>query len=157
MTAKKTDVTESAAERDLKAFDNFIIDYVKTYHDSISERDMDPLHLPQFYKGYPYAAEAYLLPNGALCVTLKKASRFKTTLIDGSNEEVLKRVRNQDFDFLQIFPPYTSFTSDEAARLAKLDADRDVKASKRLELLTAAEKQISSIHKDIQTVVDLNP
>ncbi len=157
MTAKKSESKESAQVTDTKVLEAFVNDYLKAYHNSISNRNMDPLHLPQFYKSYPLSSEAYLLPNGALCATFKKASRSKINILEGANEDILGRLRSQDFDFLQVFPPFTSFTASEAARLAKLDADRDVKASRRLEMLTAAEAHLSEMHGDIQAMVDLNP
>lgn len=157
MSAKKSEGKESAQVTDIKNLEAFINDYVKAYHESISDRSMDTMHLPQFYKSYPLSAEAYLLPNGALCATFKKASRSKIDVNEGTNEDILGRLRAQDFDFLQVFPPFTSFNSSEAARLAKLDADRDVKASRRLEMLTAAESHLSEMHNDIQAIVDLNP
>ena len=155
MTAKKTENANQAI--DTKNLEAFLNSYLKAYHESVSKRGMDPLHLPQFFKSYPLSADAYLLPNGALCATFSKSSRSKVSVTEGENEDVLNRLKAQDFDFFQAFPPFTTFTAAEASRLAKLDADRDVKASRRLEMLTAAESHLSEMHTDIQSIVDLNP
>ena len=157
MSAKKKEESVPESGINIKNLDTFINDYMNAYKEYISSLEMDTLHLPQFYKGFPFTVEIYTLPNNAVCALFKKSNRSKISLLEGSYDGVKARIRNQDFDFLQTFPPFTSFTSDEAGRIGRLDGERDIKASRRLEMLTAAESHISGIHSDIQSMVDLNP
>ena len=69
----------------------------------------------------------------------------------------MSKTKSQGYDFLQTFPPFTNFDADEAERLAQVDADRDLKASRRLELLGAAEAHIDDIHEDVKSMVEINP
>jgi hypothetical protein len=157
MSAKNKE--ESAPESGLnsKNLDSFISDYLNAYKDFLSDLEMDALHLPQFYKGFPYTAEIYTLPNNAVCALFRKSNRSKISVLEDTFDNIKVRIQNQDFDFLQIFPPFTGFTRDEAERLGRLDAERDMKSSRRLEMLTAAESHLSSIHLDIKAMVELNP
>lgn len=118
---------------------------------------MDPLHLPPFYKDFPYDTVAYSLPNGSLCVIFAKGKRSALNIRDADFNDVQARLKMQDFDFMSVFPPFTEFSENESRRLARLDADRDMKSSRRLQLLTAAETHLAEMHADIQAMVDLNP
>ena len=157
MSAKKKEESEPEPVSNSKSLETFIGNYMESYRDYLSSREMDAMHMPQFYKGFPYSIEIHSLPNRAVCVLFKKGARSKLTAMDSDFEAVMARARAQDFDFLEIFPPFTRFTPEEASRLAKLDADKDLKASRRLEMLAAAEAHLSEIHTDIQAVVELNP
>jgi hypothetical protein len=157
MSAKKKEEGAPESGFDTKNLDSFISDYLNAYKEFLSDLEMDALHLPQFYKGFPYATEIYTLPNNAVCALFRKSNRSKFSYLEDSFENIKVRIQNQDFDFLQIFPPFTGFTRDEAERLGRLDAERDVKASRRLEMLTAAESHLSAIHLDIKAIVELNP
>ena len=148
---------EPVMEIDSQSIENFVNDYLTAYRDYLSSKDMDERHLPQFYKGFPFTVEIYALPNKAVCALFKKSNRSKFALQDGDFEEIMSKVRGKSFDFLQTFPPFTNFDEDEASRLAEIDADRDLKASRRLELLGAAEAHINDIHDDVKSMVELNP
>jgi len=161
--AKKKDSSEPELEKsediliDSKSIEEFVSDYLTAYREYLSNKDMDERHLPQFYKGFPFTVEIYALPNRAVCALFKKSNRSKFAVQDGDFEEVMKKLKNQEFDFMQTFPPFTNFEPDEAEHLAHADADRDLSASRRLELLGAAEAHIESIHDDVKSLVDLNP
>ena len=142
---------------DSQSIEDFVKDYLDAYREYLSNKDMDERHLPQFYKGFPFTVEIYALQNRAVCALFKKSNRSKLALQDGDFEEIMSRVRAKSFDFLQTFPPFTNFEEDEAQRLAQIDADRDLKASRRLELLGAAEAHIEEIHDDVKSLVELNP
>jgi signal transduction histidine kinase len=157
MSAKKKDESVPESGSNSKDLDSFISDYTNAYKYYLSSLDMDALHLPHFYKGFPYTVEVYTLPNNAVCALFRKSNRSKISILEDSFENIKLRIQNQDFDFLQIFPPFTNFTRDEAERLGRLDAEKDVKASRRLEMLTAAESHLSAIHLDIKAIVELNP
>lgn len=157
MGAKKIEESEPQSGINSKNLEDFVNDYMNAYKSSLSGLEMDTLHLPQFYKGFPYLVEIYTLPNNAVCALFRKSNRSKISVLEDSFENIKVKIQNQDFDFQQIFPPFTGFTRDEAERLGRLDAERDVKASRRLEMLTAAESHISSIHLDIKAIVELNP
>ena len=158
MCAKKRDDVDSdesigepmsGMEIDSQSMEDFVKDYLDAYREYLSNKDMDERHLPQFYKGFPFVVEIYALPNKAVCALFKKSNRSKFALQDGDFEEIMTKVRGKSFDFLQTFPPFTNFDEDEAQRLAEIDADRDLKASRRLELLGAAEAHIDEIHDDV--------
>ncbi|MCK5309664.1 MAG: hypothetical protein KAJ33_04090 [Thermoplasmata archaeon] len=166
MCAKKRDDVDSdesigepmsGMEIDSQSMEDFVKDYLDAYREYLSNKDMDERHLPQFYKGFPFVVEIYALPNKAVCALFKKSNRSKFALQDGDFEEIMTKVRGKSFDFLQTFPPFTNFDEDEAQRLAEIDADRDLKASRRLELLGAAEAHIDEIHDDVKSLVELNP
>ncbi len=140
---------------DSHSLEEFVSDYLTAYRDYLSNKDMDERHLPQFYKGFPFTVEIYALPNRAVCALFKKSNRSKFAVQDGDFEEVMSKTKSQGYDFLQTYPPFTNF--DEAERLAQVDADRDLKASRRLELLGAAEAHIDDIHDDVKSMVELNP
>lgn len=145
------------AARDSKSLENFVSDYMNGYREYITSKDMDEIHTPQFFKGYPFSADIFELPNGAVCALFRKSNRSKYSAQQGDFEDLMVKLKDPDFDFMQVFPPFTEFTAEEAKRLARTDADRDLKSSRRLEMLTAAESHIADIHNDIQAVVDLNP
>ncbi len=163
MSAKKTDSSEPEPDDfedisvDTKSIEVFVNEYLTAYRDYLSNKDMDERHLPQFYKGFPFTVEIYALPNRAVCALFKKSNRSKFAVQDGDFEEVMSKTKSQGYDFLQTFPPFTNFDADEAERLAQVDADRDLKASRRLELLGAAEAHIDDIHDDVKSMVELNP
>ncbi|MCK5024805.1 MAG: hypothetical protein KAR56_04225, partial [Thermoplasmata archaeon] len=148
---------EPVPRNDSQSIEEFVNDYLTTYREYLSNKDMDERHLPQFYKGFPFTVEIYSLPNRAVCALFKKSNRSKFAIQDGDFEEVMSKLKDQSFDFLQTFPPFTNFETDEAGRLAQVDADRDLKASRRLELLGAAETHIDEIHEDVKSMVELNP
>ncbi|MFO7619082.1 MAG: hypothetical protein R6W91_05445, partial [Thermoplasmata archaeon] len=143
MNAKKIDEGEPGPARGTESLENFVGSYLNAYREYISGKDMDEIHTPQFFKAYPFTAEIFALSNGAVCVMFKKGSRSKFSVVDGDFEDVMSRLKAQSLDFMLVFPPFTDFTGDEAGRLARMDADRDLKSSRRLEMLTAAETHIS--------------
>ncbi|MDD4308202.1 MAG: hypothetical protein PHU53_05285, partial [Thermoplasmata archaeon] len=156
MSAKKRE--ESEPESPVTANpESFILGYLESYRAHLSEKDADPLHLPAFYRDFPYDIVGYSLPNGSLCVLFAKGKRSALIIRDADFSDIQARLKAQDFDFMAVFPPYTDFSDDEARRLARLDADRDMKSSRRLQLLTAAESHLAEMHADIQAMVDLNP
>jgi len=157
MSAKKEEESAPVSGVNSKDLEGFVNDYMNAYKSYLSDMEMDALHLPQFYKGFPFTVEIFTLPNNAVCALFRKSNRTKITVVEGSFEDIMARNRSQDFDFQQIFPPYTNFTRDEAEHIARLDADRDMKASRRLEMLTAAQTHLSAIHQDIKAIVELNP
>ena len=148
---------ETDMSMDPKSIEGFVSDYLTAYREYLSVKDMDERHLPQFYKDFPFTVEIYALPNRAVCALFKKSNRSKFSVQDDDFENVMARTRQQDYDFLQTFPPFTNFETAEAERLAQIDAERDLKASRRLELLGAAEAHIDSIHDDVKSMVELNP
>ena len=156
MSAKKKE-EESEPSSETEELEEFISQYIDAYRGYLGEKDMDERHLPQFYKGFPFVAEIYRLPNEAVCVLFRKSNRSKLLVIDGDYSEVKEKLDERALDFMQVFPPYTSFNGEEAARLAHLDAERDLKISRRLEILSATETHMEEIHDDMQGMLDLNP
>jgi len=157
MSEKKKGNAEPVQAIEPKSLENFMNTYMNAYREYITGKDMDEIHTPQFFKGFPFSADIYAMPNGSVCTLFKKSNRSRFTSLEGDFETVLARLKNQDLDFMTVLPPFTSFTEEEAKRLARMDADKDLKSSRRLEMLTAAESHISSIHNDVQSVADLNP
>ncbi len=157
MNARKKDEVGPGTSVDLKALENFTGAYISAYREHISAKDMDEMHTPQFYRGYPYSVDIYLFGNGAVCAFFKKSNRAKLAAVEGDFADAKTRLDSQDLDFMVTFPPFTTFNEDEAKRIARADVERDLRESRRLELLTAADSHISGIHQDIQSVVDLNP
>ncbi len=155
MCAKKKDDIEPSEESD--ELDEFVSQYTSAYRSYLAEKDMDERHLPQFYKGFPFVTEVYQLPNNAVCVLFRKSNRSKLRVIDGEYEDVKKKMDDRAFDFMQVFPPYTNFTMDEGERLARLDADRDLRVSRRLEILGATEVHMDDIHEEVDGLLELNP
>jgi DNA repair exonuclease SbcCD ATPase subunit len=152
---KKEEESEPASESE--GLEEFVSQYLDAYRGYLGEKDMDERHMPQFYKGFPFVAEIYRLPNEAVCVLFRKSNRSKILVIDGDYSEVKEKLDERALDFMQVFPPYTSFDSKEAERLAHLDAERDLKASRRLEILSATETHMEEIHDDMKGMLDLNP
>lgn len=157
MTAKKKEQALPEARADPGKLEDFVNGYLAAYRNRILSKDSEEAHLPQFFKDYPFSIEAHGMPNGSLCVLFKKASRTRIAVIDGDFEAIRARLKDQDFDYMVVFPPFTSFDADEAARLASLDADRDMRIARRLQMLAAAESRLSGIHDDMQAMVELNP
>jgi chromosome segregation ATPase len=127
------------------------------YRNYLTEKDMDERHLPQFYKGFPFVAEVYRLPNEAVCVLFRKSNRSKLLVLDGEYDDVKSKLDEKALDFMQVFPPYTNFDQDEAERLAHLDAERDLKVTRRLEILSVAEVHLNDIQDDMNSMLELNP
>ena len=140
-----------------KAIESFIEVYTSTYRDYLGKKDVDERHLPLVYKGFPFVIEAYLHPNQSVTVILKKSNRSRILVVDGEFEEVRSMLSERNFDFMQTFPPYTMWTEDEAERISKLDADRDLAGSRRLELLGGIETHMDDIMKESDSILQLNP
>lgn len=160
MCARNTDTSEPEPDEiiaDSESIEAFVSDYLTEYREYLSSINMDERHLPQFYKAFPFTVEIYALPNRAVCALFRKSSRTRFAVMDGDFEEIMTKLRNQSFDFLQTFPPFTHFDAEEASHLAQLDAERDLKASRRLKLLGAAEAHMDGILDDMNAMVELNP
>lgn len=157
MNARKKDEIGPGTSVELASLESFTGAYVNAYREHISAKDMDEMHTPQFYRAYPFSTDIYLLGNGAVCAFFKKSNRARLAAIEGDFTDAKARLDSQDLDFMVTFPPFTTFNEDEAKRIARLNSERDLRESRRLEMLTAAETHISGIHQDIQSVADLNP
>jgi methyl-accepting chemotaxis protein len=157
MCAKKKVDDEPEPVKEGDELEDFVSQYIDAYRSYLTEKDMDERHLPQFYKGFPFVAEVYRLPNEAVCVLFRKSNRSKLMVLDGEYDDVKSKLDERALDFMQVFPPYTNFNQDEAERLAHLDAERDLKVSRRLEILSATEIQMKEIHEDINGMLELNP
>ncbi len=157
MCAKKKVDDEPEPVKESDELEDFVSQYMDAYRSHLAEKDMDERHLPQFYKGFPFVAEVYRLPNEAVCVLFRKSNRSKLLVLDGEYDDVKSKLDERALDFMQVFPPYTNFNQDEAERLAHLDAERDLKVSKRLEILSATEVQMKEIHQEMNGMLELNP
>lgn len=155
MCAKKKDDSEPVSDTD--ELEVFVSKYMDAYRSYLNEKDMDERHLPQFYKGFPFNAEIYRLPNEAVCVLFRKSNRSKLAVMDGNYDDVKGKLDDRALDFMQVFPPFTSFDAEGAERLAHLDAERDLKVSRRLEILSNTEIHIDEIHEDMKGMLELNP
>lgn len=156
MCAKEEEAKQSSDEK-LGKLEGFVDNYLNSYRSYLAEKKIDEKYMPGFYKDFPFVAEAYILPNKAVCVLFKKSNRSKINVLEGDYKVIKTKLDERSFDFMQVFPPYTNFTSGEAETLAHLDADKDMKITRRLEMLSAAEVHISQINDDINSVLDLNP
>ena len=153
----KEDETNMGPDEKPGKLEGFVDNYLNSYRSYLAEKKMDEKHMPGFYKEYPFVAEAYVFPNKAVCVLFKKSNRSKVVVLEGEYKDIKAKLDERSFDFMQVFPPYTNFSSDEAERLARVDADKDMKTTRRLEMLSATEAHIGQIHDDINSVLDLNP
>ncbi len=140
-----------------KAIEEFIDVYVANYKEYLGKMDIDERHLPSVYKGFPYSIEAFFHPNHSVSVLLKKSNRSRILIVEGEFEEVRSKISEKSFDFMQIFPPYTQWTEDEANRISILDADRDLASAKRLELLGGIESHMDDVKKESDNILQLNP
>ena len=157
MCAKKKVDEDQTGDDDLQILEEFMDAYVSSYRSIISDRDMDERHLPQFYKGFPFVTEIFRLPNGAVCALFKKSNRSKLIAQEGMYEDIKIKMDERTFDFMQVFPPYTGFNDEEAERLAHVDVERDLRASRQLEILSDTELHLNEVHNEMQGVLDLNP
>lgn len=156
MCANEGEVKPGSDEKPGK-LEGFVDNYLNSYRSYLAEKKMDEKHMPGFYKDFPFVAEAYILPNKAVCVLFKKSNRSKVVVLEGDYKDIKSKMDERSFDFMQVFPPYTNFSSNEAERLARLDADKDMNITRRLDMLGAAEVHIGQINDDINGVLDLNP
>jgi len=156
MCAKKVDDDIEMSEGS-NELDEFVSKYTGFYRSYLAEKDMDERHMPQFYKGFPFVTEIFKLPNEAVCVLFRKSNRSKVLVLEGEYDDVKSKMDERAFDFMQVFPPYTTFTPDEAERLARIDADRDLRTSRRLEILGATEVHMEEMHEDVESLLTLNP
>ena len=140
-----------------KAIETFLEEYAATYREHLGAKDIDERHLPLVYKGFPFVIEAYLHPNQSVTVLLKKSNRSRILVVDGEYEDVRNMIYEKSFDFLQVFPPYTRWTTDEAQRISIVDAERDLAESRRLELLGGIEAHIEDVKKEAENILKLNP
>ncbi len=140
-----------------KAIETFLEEYASTYRKYLGAKDIDERHLPRVYKGFPFVIEAYLHPNHSVTVLLKKSNRSRILVVEGEFEDVRNMIHEKSFDFLQVFPPYTKWTTDEAQRISIVDAERDLAESRRLELISGIEGHIEDVKKEAENILKLNP
>ncbi|MCK5038355.1 MAG: hypothetical protein KAS16_04595 [Thermoplasmata archaeon] len=151
------DIMPMTDEDRKKAIETFLDEYSITYRDHLGAKDTDERHLPLVYKGFPFVIEAYLHPNHSVTVLLKKSNRSRILVVEGEFEDIRNMIYEKSFDFLQIFPPYTRWTTDEAQRMAIVDAERDLTESRRLELISGIEMHIDDVKKEAENILKLNP
>ena len=157
MCAKKKDDDEIEPVEEKDELEDFVSQYMDAYRNYLTEKDMDERHLPQFYKGFPFVAEVYRLPNEAVCVLFRKSNRSKLLVLEGEYDDVKSKLDEMALVFMQVYPPYTNFDQNEEETLAHLDAERDLKVSRRLEILSVAEVHLNEIHEDMISMLELNP
>lgn len=146
----QAEITEQVVDRYLQA-------YIDAYRGTIKP-DYPEAARPAFYRGYPYHARAFILPNGSTAVIFKYAApSLKVEVSRATGDLVSDLLKGKEHSNFLGFPPLKSYRKEDAVYDAKLAVKRDMRTALLRALLDAARSQAGEEEKSILEISKTNP
>jgi hypothetical protein len=144
------EITEQVVEKYLQA-------YIEAYRGTIKP-DYPDNAKPAFYKGFPYHARAFILPNAATAISFKYAApALKIDVSRATADLVADLLKGKEHSNFMGFPPMKSYRKEEAVYDAKLAVKRDMKIAYLRALMAAVRSQTGEEETNILEISKTNP